>query len=72
MGLDLLTCSELRDAQSDLASAHARQAEAARRHRHAPHGLRTERLSALKAAVQASLRAELHLVKVRAAVRFGG
>ncbi|MGH7027355.1 hypothetical protein [Brevundimonas sp.] len=69
MSLDLMSWPELRDAEADLASAHAQQAEATRRVRCAPHGEISARQKALQEAVQRSLQAELHLHQVRAAIR---
>lgn len=66
MGLDLLSYPELKDAEADLASAYARQAEAQRRFRLSPHGERTARLTALQEAVQQALRAELKVVALKA------
>lgn len=66
MSLDLLTWSELQDAKAALASAHAEQDEAARRHRCAPRGEVEARLRALQEAVQASLKAELALMRLQA------
>lgn len=69
MSLDLLTWPELRDAEADLASAHVQQAEATRRVRCAPHGELVARQRALQEAVQTSLMAELHLNRIRDAIR---
>lgn len=66
MSLPLLSWPELEDAKAALASAHAEQAEAARRHRLAPHGEVARRLKALQTAVQASLKAELALKRLQA------
>ncbi len=67
MALDLLAWSEVREAEAALASAHAEQAEAQRRYRLSPHGLRTARLNALRGAVQRSLEAELLLARIKRA-----
>lgn len=67
MALDLLTWPEIREAEAALASAHAEQAEAQRRYRLSPHGLRTVRLNALREAVQRSLEAELQLARIKRA-----
>lgn len=69
MGLDLLSWPELREAQADLATAHADQVEAVRRVRCAPHGEIVTRQRALQEAVQRSLQAELHLAQISAAIR---
>ncbi len=66
MGLDLLSWPELEAAKAALASAHARQVEARRRVRCAPHGEIQSRLSALQEAVRASLKAELDLARLQA------
>ncbi len=66
MSLDLLSWPELKDAQADLASAYAEQAEAQRRVRCAPHGEKQSRLTALQEAVQRSLKAEMALRRLQA------
>lgn len=67
MALDLLTWPEVREAEADLASAHAEQAEARRRYRLSPHGQRQVRLNALQEAVQRSLKAEIAMARLRQA-----
>lgn len=67
MSLDLLAWQEIRDAEAALTSAHAEQAEAARRFKLAPHGQRTVRLAALQEALQKSLAAELQLARIKKA-----
>jgi len=63
---DLLAWRALRDAEAVVAEARAAWTEARRRYHYAPHGARKDRLSALQAASQAVLRAELALAQAAA------
>lgn len=65
MAVDLFGWRELRMAEAAVAAAHARQAEALRRFRCAPHGEKTARHAALTAATAESLRAEAELAAVQ-------
>lgn len=64
-GPDLFALAELAEAEREAVAAEQARVEAERKYRFAPHGLREARLTALKEAAQAALRADIYLTRAR-------